>query len=355
VSDLETLANAATRELLDHTVTDVPARFAELKRARARRTTAKLATAAAVLALGIVGWQLGRESHPRDVQPVTPPVEVHNGALLGLRNDGSAASPTLALAYGGGGPNGPYGGMDEHLPTDLDSEPLLQFSPDGATFFYSDDQSKLVAWDFATQRKTELANCPQRGCLTGSISPDGSTGIFPGDGDAILVDLDSGDSQSLALPVQAVRTPVWSADSKQLAFTSSEGLWTMEADGSDPTLVRPAAGGGASPPAGVAWSPDGDRIAFFDVSDDGDYTLMMVRPDGTDVVVVHAVGGCQCDRVGPPSVVWSPDGTELAVTTSADEPGQPAGVYTVAADGTGWTPRATGAWSSLAWQPLSAE
>jgi WD40 repeat protein len=350
VSDLDILARAATRELLDTGVPDVSGRYAELKQIRSRRTAAKVAGVVAAVALVAGGWQLSGSGEHRTVQPTHSTTEVHNGALLGIKDLSSAGSSGVSLVYGG---NGPYGGMNDHLPTDMDSEPLMQFSPDGATFYYSDNQGKLVSWDLATQRKTELADCPDRGCLSGSISPDGSTGIFLGDGNAVLVDLATGASRSLSVPVTAIRTPAWSPDGARLVFSSASGLWTMDADGSNAKLVRASTAQDITLTPGAAWSPDGGRIAFFDRSDDGDYTLMTVRPDGTDPAVVHAAGGCECERIGPPSVVWSPDGKELAVTTSIDEPDQPTGVYTVGADGDGWTLRAQGDWSLLAWQPVS--
>ena len=351
MSDLDSLARAATRELLDAGVPDVAARYAELKRIRARRTAAKAAVALVATVAVIGAWQLRGPGEHRAVQPAAPTRLAHNGALLGIKDLSSAASVSVGLVYGG--TNGPYGGMDDHLPTDLAGEPMMQFSPDGAAFYYSDDQGKLASWDLGSQRKTELADCPGRGCLGGAISPDGSTGIFPGEGHAVLVDLASGDSRALPVPATDIRTPVWSPDSARLAFSSPTGIWTMGADGSEPTLIRSANHQGTTVPPGVAWSPDGTRIAYFDVSNDGQYTLMTVHPDGKDPIVVHAVGGCQCERIGPPSAVWSPDGTMLAVTTSMDEPGQQMGAYTVSGDGTDWSLRSPGDWSYLAWQPLA--
>ena len=42
MTDLDTLARSATRELLDRSAPDVSARYGELRRIRARRTSAKL-------------------------------------------------------------------------------------------------------------------------------------------------------------------------------------------------------------------------------------------------------------------------------------------------------------------------
>ncbi len=189
----------------------------------------------------------------------------------------------------------------------------------------------------------------------GSVSPDGSTGMFAGDGHVVLVDLATGATRSQTLPVDG-GVPAWSPDGQRLALMGSDGLWTVGVDGSDPVLLHQPSTTSAQPAYSVAWSPDGSRIAFFDVSQvaQGDateqYALMIVRADGKDPVRVHDAGCCAGDDVAPPSVAWSPDGTRLAVATS--DLGGATGVYTVRPDGSSWTLRMRGYWSWLTWQPI---
>jgi hypothetical protein len=346
VSDLETLARAATRELLDRGTPDIAARYAELKRIRARRTTAKVAGVVAAVLVGIGGWQLSGAGERRQPQPVSPRPEVRSGAVLGVHDFGGG-SEQWATAYRD---------MNAHLPTDASPDPLMQFSPDGRTFYYSDEQGQVASWDLATATKTALAPCPEGGCLNGSISPDGSTGLFAGAGKVVLVDLASGATRSQTLPVSG-GVPVWSPDGQRLALTNSAGLWTVGVDGSDPTLLHESSASSSVPASSVAWSPDGSRIAFVDVTpaSEGDatqqYTVMTVRADGTQSVRVHDAGCCAGDEVPPPSVAWSPDGTELAVATS--DLGGATGVYTAGVDGSHWTLRMQGYWNRLIWQPLA--
>jgi len=58
VTDLDTLARSAARELLDRSAPDVSARYGELRRIRARRTGAKLVALAAAVAVAAGGWRL---------------------------------------------------------------------------------------------------------------------------------------------------------------------------------------------------------------------------------------------------------------------------------------------------------
>ena len=346
MSDLDTVARAATRELLDRSIPDVSVRYAELRSIRARRTTTKLVAAAAVVALGVGGWQLTVD-RSQEIEPAPPTDGVRNGALLGLHDFTSDGAETWGTAYGD---------MNAHLPTDADSQPLMQFSPDGRTLYYSDAQRQLAAWDVATGTKQVLMPCPERGCLGASISPDGSAGILAGDGQLLVADLASGTTRPLGVPVGDAGPMAWSPNGERLAFLSSTGLWTMDPDGSDAAQVRPASTDSTTPYS-VAWSPDGSRIAFFDVSQvaQGDaaeqYTLLVVGADGKHPVRVHDAGCCAGDEVAPPSVAWSPDGTLLAVATS--DLGGATGVYTVRPDGSQWTLRMKGYWSWLTWQPLA--
>jgi WD40 repeat protein len=348
VSDLDTLARAATRELLDTGIPDVPARYAELKRIRSRRTTVKAATAAAAVLLAVGGWQLREPGQERSVQPVAPTPHVHNGAVLGIHDVGADGSEGWATAYGD---------VNDHLPTDAGTEPLMQFSPDGRTLYYSDDRGRLATWDLATGTKAVLMDCPERGCAGGSISPDGRTGLFLGSGHLVVADLTTGTTGSLAVPLTDAGPMAWSPDGGRLAFMSLGSLWTMRPDATAPATVHQDGHVSSDPPFSVAWSPDGGRIAFFEVSQvaPGDpahkYTLMVVDADGSHPVRVREVGTGAGDHAPLPSVAWSPDGQELAVATA--DLGDDTGVHTVRPDGSDWTLRMKGYWSWLTWQPLA--
>jgi Tol biopolymer transport system component len=70
-------------------------------------------------------------------------------------------------------------------------------------------------------------------------------------------------------------SPSWSPDGQSVAFDRDGDLWTMRANGTGARLVAEV----PSSTAGIAWSPNGNWIAYA-IADRGD--VMLVRPDGTD-------------------------------------------------------------------------
>ncbi len=98
-----------------------------------------------------------------------------------------------------------------------------------------------------------------------AVSPDGLTVAFARSdgrhGSAIYtVGIDGEGLTKIADPGV---DPAWSPDGSRIAFTrdllGSGGLWTMNADGSDPTLVLGTKTLSIGDPA---WSPDGTTLAF---------------------------------------------------------------------------------------------
>jgi dipeptidyl aminopeptidase/acylaminoacyl peptidase len=141
----------------------------------------------------------------------------------------------------------------------------------------------------------------------------------------------------------------WSPDGTRIAFVGAEGVYTVRTDGSALHLL---AGGGFSP----AWSPDSRRIAFVG----RDNEISTVDVDGNDERSVTAAAR-------PITVAWSPNGDQLAF---ADQ----RGVWTVPVNGgepreiaadtpydVSWSPRAdkiaytgtSGTWI-VALDPLTA-
>lgn len=97
--------------------------------------------------------------------------------------------------------------------------------------------------------------------------------------------------------------PDWSPEGSQLVFVSVEGLWIMNADGSETAPLPPTPGG---EPTGPVWSPDGSQIAFVDLHRDQSQVFVM-NTDGSDArpITEHASDGL---------IAWSPDGSEIAYT-----------------------------------------
>lgn len=105
--------------------------------------------------------------------------------------------------------------------------------------------------------------------------------------------------------------PDWSPDGQRIAYATDNDIWTVNADGTDPTLVFDCALPcvyGNDP----AWSPDGRTIAFITGTPDGDtagQTAMAVDlATGTSKVLYESVGA-----EFPAYVRWSPDGTAVVL------------------------------------------
>jgi len=151
-------------------------------------------------------------------------------------------------------------------------------------------------------------------------APGGGTEVFSiaadGTGEKQLTEAD-GDSCC----------PAWSPDGERLAFFSNRGgndeVYVMEGDGSNERVVgeHPAKEGAA------AWSPDGKKIAFG--SDrDGDFEVWVMNADGTGAVQLTNNEGF--NDYNP---AWSPDGSKIAFERNPLGPGGDREVWVMDAAG----------------------
>jgi Tol biopolymer transport system component len=152
-----------------------------------------------------------------------------------------------------------------------------------------------------------------------NVSPDGkrivvSAGAVPwGDQKGIdiwTIPVDSGRPTRLTNDAPTEAYPCWSPDGRWVAFTvwheisedeSYYAIYMIPAEGGEPRQVTSAldsVGGGA-----IAFSPDGERIAFFS----GDAIKTIPIQGGRPAVLV---AGVQAGRHS--QLAWSPDGSKIA-------------------------------------------
>ena len=128
------------------------------------------------------------------------------------------------------------------------------------------------------------------------------------------------------------RFPAVSPDGSRIAFVRPRNIGETPGSLDDELYVMNADGTGVIrltddhvSQSWPAWSPDGLRIAFWDLdySGGGNSGIYTMKADGTDVQLV-AAGGAE--------PAWSPDGTQIAY---AFPDGSDWEIYRTAADGTG--------------------
>ena len=120
--------------------------------------------------------------------------------------------------------------------------------------------------------------------------------------------------------------PAWSPDGSRIAYVdhryylATDEIWTMKSDGTDQRRLVDLGRCGPNDPSGctngLAWSPDGSKLAFHSAGG-----IYIVRADGSGL---HRISK---DGVQP---AWSPDGSQIAYTRGGE-------MFTMAPDGSNVT------------------
>jgi Tol biopolymer transport system component/imidazolonepropionase-like amidohydrolase len=163
-----------------------------------------------------------------------------------------------------------------------------------------------------TRRKRDFDSTTPRqalGIVRPVISPDGKKIAFAAVGDIYVMTV-GGKPENITKDRYLDTDPAWSPDGNQLVYSSDKGgsllqLWLRDmATGQERQLTNMS-----TQPQGASWSPDGKRIAFFDVD-------AMWRAASISVVDVATgkVTKIHESLFGPGMPTWSPDGKRIALT-----------------------------------------
>ena len=223
--NLDDLARSATEDLLERT-SPAPGPLLEgLKRTRRRREAERAAAVALAVAVAVGSWTLLRGSDPTP-EPTGP--VVRNGAIVT------------------GGDTGAWRVVDgelTHVPTDVQRFGHATFTPDGSELVYPNRQKQLVALDVEQGTTRTLVPCPARTFCDGSLSPDGIRVAMAGDDGLEIYEVGSDEAVALPTPGVSPIFPRWSPDGTTIAFLGGQGLYVVDADGSNLRTVHRWAGG----------------------------------------------------------------------------------------------------------------
>jgi len=212
-------------------------------------------------------------------------------------------------------------------------------SPDGGTIYFSSRQSgsyEIYSMDINGNGLQQLTN--GIGTLYApELSPNGEKIIFTNNGNGLWV-MNADGSDPHAITFRDDIDPTWSPDGSMIAFASNRSgprqLYTAKASGKQVNQVTDLTNmGGRS-----SWSPDGKWLAFYR-GPAGDHDIFIIKIDGTGLKRLTNGG----DNLGP---TWSPDGEWIAFTSFRDGNNE---IYKIRPNGGGLT-RLTNSLTSD-WQP----
>ncbi len=244
--------------------------------------------------------------------------------------------------------------------TETEGTPFLpDWSPDGHYLTFSADHGDIpniyvIAADGSNQHKLTSDDTSD---VVPRWSPDGEKIVFASfreDAyDIYTINRDGTGLTRLTDQPEAEWHPVWSPSGQQIAFVAGSmnengsidayDVYVMNSDGTNRRRLTNFAADDFRP--GLAWSPDGKKLAFA-VKSETRTDLYTVGVDGTDLtqVTTSVNVGFNFD--------WSAAGRRLAFSTYPNEQGR-SDVFIVDADGTNLR-RVTeaGGLGSVEWQPI---
>ena len=225
-------------------------------------------------------------------------------------------------------------------------EKNVAWSPDGSRILFVVQVREIVPFQENGLWELHVINADGTGQtrLTHSISsleaawsPDGSRIAFAGSPsirDAYSLHaiwVISADGSGL-YRVAWGASPAWSPDGGRIAFSltgvdDNEDIYVINSNGSGPTRVTSHPGFDRWP----VWSPDGRHIGFIHFPSTGGHEMHVINDDGSGETIVVS-------RLSFLGLAWSPDGGRIAFFGGTGEVSSPGPeIYVVNADGTGLT------------------
>jgi Tol biopolymer transport system component len=213
------------------------------------------------------------------------------------------------------------GSGQNRLTFDNGSNAYPSWSPDGKQIVFSSSRSgtlNIYTLDLAGGALNRLTVDP-RNAINPVWSPDGNTIAFISDRDGTsqiyLMDTDGGNQRRLTNLTNTYAgqplLPSWSPDGKHLAFVASPvsepGNWDIYAIDVDGTNLLHLTTN-PSQDCWPAWSPCGTRIGFASFRD-GNWDFYIMNSDGSNQNRVTTNANIH-------GIAWSPDGSKIAYTSA---------------------------------------
>lgn len=191
---------------------------------------------------------------------------------------------------------------------------MAKYSPDGRRIAYTSASGYIGYGIFiktlGSSTETQLGSQPVNGL---AWAPDGESLVVASGNQLLRVSVSTGNVTTIFTGSGSLRDPAWSPDGSRIAFTTGPTIQLVRPDGTG--LRTFTSGGGAN--HHPDWSPDSTKIAFItdryvtsgDARANAELVTLPRSGKGEPVRVSHQAFPQGLYYIG---VAWSPDGRKIA-------------------------------------------